>query len=129
MVTDYLPVEVTKREGILKQKIKSGKHVLIIHTQQKKKKKKRIARPSVVPFRSVSYVIKEETGKMQSKPWSHRRCQISHGFQQDQWLFNLFTYNPRNSYLKTAMQFLSELYIYHNCITYCRKPSVTGTLD
>lgn len=60
LATDYLPVEVSKREGISKQMTKRGEHILMT------KKKKRIVRPSVIPFRSISYVIKQETGKMQS---------------------------------------------------------------
>lgn len=80
MVTDYLSAEVTEREGILKPKIKSDEHVPIMHTHTHTKKE---LQDHLLFLSRVYHVIKEETGKMQSKPWSHRRCQISHGFQQD----------------------------------------------
>lgn len=58
LVTDYLHVEVTKREGFSIQKTKRGEHILIT--------KKLIVRPSVILLKSISYVIKQETGKMQA---------------------------------------------------------------
>lgn len=104
LATDYLPVEVSKREGISKQMTKRGEHILM--TKKKKNCK-------AICHSFPEYIICYKTRNWQNaiKSWFHRRCQISHGFQWDQGIFNLFICNLRNTCVKRAVQFLSELCI------------------
>lgn len=87
-------VGVTKRGGISIQETKRSDHIFI--TKNKKHQTNKQKNPPyghISFFYSVSYVIKQEMSKMQAQPLSLRRCQISHGFQQNHWLFHLFIYN------------------------------------